>query len=95
VTFYTKDGSSYCIHLCRLHSLPVLEDTDEVPHVYDYLCDLIERNHPMVLGVNNSNLPNLIQIMTDVFVKNAIKIEHIVARRMITIIREIQVAYVG
>lgn len=69
----------------------MLEDTDEVPHVYDYLCDLIERNHPIVLGVNNANLPNLIEIMTDVFVKDAIKLDHIVARRMITIIREVQV----
>lgn len=73
-----------------LHSLPVLEDTDEVPHVYDYLCDLIERNHPIVLGINNTNLPNLIDIMTEVFMKDAIKVDHIVARRMITIIREIQ-----
>lgn len=69
----------------------MLEDTDEVPHVYDYLCDLIERNHPIVLGINNTNLPNLIDIMTEVFMKDAIKVDHIVARRMITIIREIQV----
>lgn len=74
-----------------MHSLPVLEDTDEVPHVYDYLCDLIERNHPIVLGINNTNLPNLIDIMTEVFMKDAIKVDHIVARRMITIMREIQV----
>ncbi|XKL61021.1 hypothetical protein PGB90_008078 [Kerria lacca] len=73
-----------------LQSLPVLEDTDEVPHVYDYLCDLIERNHPTVLGINNSNLPNLIAIMVEVFYKEAIKLDHVVARRMITIIREIQ-----
>lgn len=68
-----------------------MEDTDEVPHVYDYLCDLIERNHPTVLGINNSNLPNLIAIMVEVFYKEAIKLDHVVARRMITIIREIQV----
>lgn len=69
----------------------MLEDVDEVPHVYDYLCDLIERNHPAVLGVNNSNLPNLISIMIEVFCKDAIKLDHIVSRRMITIIREVQV----
>ncbi|XP_065207829.1 importin-5 [Planococcus citri] len=73
-----------------LQSLPVTEDADEVPHVYDYLCDLIERNHPIVLGNNNSNLPNLVAIMTEVFFKDAIKLDHIVAKRMITIMREVQ-----
>lgn len=80
---------SFVFH--RLHSLPVTEDTEEVPHVYDYLCDLIERNHPVVLGASNSNLPNLIAIMTEVFFKDSIKLDHIVAKRMITIMREVQV----
>lgn len=31
--------------------LPVVEDADEAPHVYGYLCDLIEQNHPAVLGM--------------------------------------------
>lgn len=83
------------LNFCRLQALPVLEDADEVPHVYDYLCDLIERNHPVVLGVNNSNLPNLISIMIEVFCKEAIKLDHVVSRRMITIIREIQVRKYG
>lgn len=30
--------------------LPVVEDADEAPHVYGYLCDLIEQNHPLILG---------------------------------------------
>lgn len=75
----------------RLQALPVTEDLDEVPHVYDYLCDLIERNHPLVLGVNNSNLPNLIAIMVEVFYKDAITFDHVVARRMISIVKEVQV----
>lgn len=30
--------------------LPVVEDADEAPHVYGYLCDLIEQNNAIILG---------------------------------------------
>lgn len=30
--------------------LPVIEDSDEAPHVYGYLCDLIEQNNQHILG---------------------------------------------
>ena len=30
--------------------LQVIEDADEAPHVYGYLCDLVEQNNPHVLG---------------------------------------------
>lgn len=46
--------------------LPVWEDRDEAPHVYGYLCDLIDNNHPLVLGINNANLPQLIAIFSEV-----------------------------
>lgn len=31
--------------------LPVIEDSDEAPHVYGYLCDLIEQNNQHILGM--------------------------------------------
>jgi len=45
--------------------LPVVEDHVEAPHVYGYLCDMIESNHPLVLGPNNSNIPIIISIICD------------------------------
>jgi len=42
--------------------LPVVEDHVEAPHVYGYLCDLIEANHPIVLGPNNANIPHIVSI---------------------------------
>ena len=30
--------------------LPVIEDADEAPHVYGFLCDLIEQNNQTILG---------------------------------------------
>jgi hypothetical protein len=47
--------------------LPVWEDTEEVPYVYDYFCDLVESNHPLVLGENNSNLPRILEIILHAF----------------------------
>jgi len=37
--------------------LPVWEDCDEVPHVLDYLCELVEASNPAILGNDNANLP--------------------------------------
>jgi len=43
--------------------LPVVEDHVEAPHVYGYLCDLIEFNHPIVLGPNSSNIPSIMLVI--------------------------------
>ena len=38
------------------------EDVDESPYVYGYLCELVEANHPAILGDNNANLPRVVQV---------------------------------
>uniref|UniRef100_A0A0N4ZZG2 TOG domain-containing protein n=1 Tax=Parastrongyloides trichosuri TaxID=131310 RepID=A0A0N4ZZG2_PARTI len=48
--------------------LPIWEDDEESPFVYGYLCDLIESNNPHVVG---DNLPRLVFIITEAFVKGA------------------------
>lgn len=78
------------IILMWLNWLPVLEDEDEAPHIYGYLCDLIEANHPVVLGVNNSNLPKLVGIMAETFSKEVIDPTAPVGIRMTNIVRQIQ-----
>ncbi|KDR17150.1 importin-5 isoform X1 [Zootermopsis nevadensis] len=70
--------------------LPVWEDDDESPHVYGYLCDLIETNHPLILGPNHVNLPKLIAIIAEAFARDAIDVEHEVAKRMVGLVRQIQ-----
>ncbi|CAG2058032.1 unnamed protein product, partial [Timema podura] len=70
--------------------LPVWEDMDEAPHVYGYLCDLIEANHPLVLGNNHENLPKLIAIIAEAFARDAINVDHTEAKRMISLIRQVQ-----
>lgn len=45
----------------------------------------------MVLGNNNSNIPSLIRIISEAFLKDAIDRSHAVAQRMIMIVKQIQV----
>lgn len=80
-----------CLCVFRLSWLPVWEDTDEAPHVYGYLCQLIESNHPVVLGPNNANIPKLIAIMAEAFLREAISMDHEVAKNMLNIILQIRV----
>ncbi|XP_039296349.1 importin-5 [Nilaparvata lugens] len=70
--------------------LPVWEDADEAPHVYDYLCELMEANHPVILGANNANLPRLVAIMAEAFAKEAVAPGSDVAKRMLIIVRQLQ-----
>ncbi|VDM75522.1 unnamed protein product [Strongylus vulgaris] len=51
--------------------LPTHEDVTEAPHIYGYLADLIESNHPAVLGDNNSNLPRIVFIIVSAFLLEA------------------------
>lgn len=75
----------------RLTWLPVVEDDDEAPHVYGYLCDLIEANHAVVLGTNNVHLPRLISIFAEALFREAVPTDHPVMSRILSIVREIQV----
>ncbi|XP_014663942.1 PREDICTED: importin-5-like [Priapulus caudatus] len=70
--------------------LPVWEDEDEAPHIYGYLCDLIEANHPLILGANNSNVPRLVAIIADALAKEALDSKSEVRTRLLNIVRQIQ-----
>jgi len=70
--------------------LPVWEDTLEAPHVYGYLCDLLDSNHPLVLGPNNANLPRIMQVLAEAFLKEAVEKDAEVTQRMLNIVRMLQ-----
>jgi len=69
----------------------VWEDTEEAPYVYGYLCDLIEANHPAILGQNGSNIPKLMAILGEAFHHDALDKSDEVGQRVVAIIRQIQV----
>ncbi|CAF0719109.1 unnamed protein product [Adineta steineri] len=95
VTKIFKHNNSCVDNLDKLHQvwftwLPIYEDTEEAPYVYGYLCDLIESNNPVIIGPDNSNIPNVIKLFADAFVKSSIEVNSIVGQRMILILRHVQ-----
>ncbi|XP_058063028.1 importin-5 [Anopheles bellator] len=70
--------------------LPVGEDEDEAVYVYGYLCDLIQANHPVVLGENNANLPRIVSIIASCFYREAVTVPHPEAQRMLSIVKQIE-----
>jgi len=71
--------------------LPVYEDVDEAPYVYGYLCDLVEGNHPAVLGANNANLPKVVQIIAEAFCLDALPPDNEARGRMANIVKQVEV----
>ncbi|KAI1316705.1 hypothetical protein EDD11_009594 [Mortierella claussenii] len=51
-----------------VQTLPVVYDEDEAPLTYSYLLDLIDAQHPSVLGLNNVNVPHLVTVMVEALV---------------------------
>lgn len=70
--------------------LPVVEDHVEAPHVYGYLCDLIEANHPVVLGPNNGNIPHIIAIFAQSLACEVYETNPELAHRVKTIIMQVK-----
>ncbi|KAK3095190.1 hypothetical protein FSP39_011221 [Pinctada imbricata] len=70
--------------------LPVWEDEDEAVHIYNYLCDLIEMNHPVILGANNENLPRIVCIIGEAFSKECISTDDPLYSRMVNIVKQVQ-----
>lgn len=58
--------------------------------MYSYLCDLIQANHPVVLGANNSNLPRIVAIIAEAMYNAVIDPTHEVGRRMLEIVKQIE-----
>ncbi|XP_053719016.1 importin-5 [Synchiropus splendidus] len=70
--------------------LPLNEDKEEAVHTFDFLCDLIESNNPIVLGPDNSNLPKIFLIIADGVASESIKSEDACSKRLANVIRQVQ-----
>ncbi|XP_023803510.1 importin-5 [Cyanistes caeruleus] len=70
--------------------LPLHEDKEEAVHTFNYLCDLLESNNPVVLGPNNSNLPRILGIIADGEIHEAIKHEDPCTKRLANVVRQVQ-----
>ncbi|KAG0205651.1 hypothetical protein BGX28_002767 [Mortierella sp. GBA30] len=55
-----------------VQTLPILHDEEEAQLTYSYLMDLIEAQHPPVLGLNNVNMPHLVTVMVEALVAGVV-----------------------
>lgn len=100
----TENAIAAVTKICKYHSdkvnlqellpmwlswLPVTEDEDEACHIYDYLCDLIESNNPLILGENHRNLPVLVQIISEAFHHSVLDKDENVKSRVLSITKTI------
>ncbi|XP_066562833.1 importin-5 [Amia ocellicauda] len=72
--------------------LPLNEDKEEAVHTFNFLCDLLESNNPIVLGPENSNLPKIFLIIADGVVSESVKHEDGCSKRLANVIRQVQVS---
>lgn len=70
--------------------MPVIEDDEEAPHVYGYMCDLVQANHPAVLGLNNNHLPRIVCIIAEAFYREMVVPSEEAHRRMLDIVKQIE-----
>ncbi|XP_076311257.1 importin-5-like isoform X2 [Tachypleus tridentatus] len=73
-----------------LNWLPVWEDEDETPHVYGFLCTLLEQNNPVLLGKENCNLPQIVAVMAEAFSREAIDPQTEVGKKMVLLLQHLQ-----
>ena len=48
----------------------------------------------MIIGQENSNIPNVIKVFADAFAKSSIEINSLVGQRMVLILRHVQVSLI-
>jgi hypothetical protein len=68
----------------------VWEDVDEAPHIYGFLCDLVEANNVALLGQDNANVPRIVAVMAEAFARDALNPTSEVTQRMVCLLRHIQ-----
>lgn len=66
--------------------LPIHEDLEETEHVYGYLCELVEANHPVVLN----DIPRLVAVLAETLRQEGLQTDGAVYPRCLNIVRQIQ-----
>ncbi|KAI7692873.1 Importin-5 [Sarcoptes scabiei] len=72
---------------CWLGWLPIWEDEEEVIHVYSFLYQLLERNHPLIIGHENCNVPHIVSIILEVFARTVIDHASDLGQKLISYIK--------
>ncbi len=59
--------------------------------VYKNIVFLLNRNNPVIIGQDNSNVPNVIKLFANAFAKSSIEVNSVVGQRMVLILKHVQV----
>ncbi len=59
--------------------------------VYKNSVFLLNRNNPVIIGQDNSNVPNVIKLFANAFAKSSIEVNSVVGQRMVLILKHVQV----
>ncbi|RUS70137.1 hypothetical protein EGW08_022100 [Elysia chlorotica] len=101
----TDNAISACVKICQFNNskvnvdeilarlvswLPILSDEEEAVHVYSYFCDLLDKNHPAIMGENASNLPKLVAIVGETVHRELIQEDTPLYQRMLNIVKQVQ-----
>uniref|UniRef100_A0A0B7BDA3 TOG domain-containing protein n=1 Tax=Arion vulgaris TaxID=1028688 RepID=A0A0B7BDA3_9EUPU len=70
--------------------LPILSDEEEAIHVYTYFCDLLDKNHPGIMGEQASNLPKVVSIVGETLHRELIQEDTELYHRLVNIVKQVQ-----
>ncbi|GFN79969.1 importin-5 [Plakobranchus ocellatus] len=77
--------------LARLVSwLPILSDAEEAEHVYSYFCDLLDKNHPGIMGQNAANLPKVVAIIGETLHRELVPEDTPLYQRLLNVVKQVQ-----
>lgn len=87
-----RNKESLSCYLFRLTWLPVVEDTEEAPHVYSLLCELAAGGHPALATPDAPR--HVIATLAEAFLRDAVPNDNPVYAQMVALVRQIQVTLI-
>ena len=70
--------------------LPIVNEDEEAPYAYEYLCSLILANNIYILGENNSNLPMIVRIFAEALGSEVLADCPTLVQQIVVILKQVQ-----
>ena len=73
--------------------LPIWADESEIAYVYGFLLNLIESRHPVILGENNCNMPQVLAVIAEVYARNSIEPNTEISNKLQLFLNSLKVSF--
>eukprot|EP00117_Sycon_ciliatum_P045798 scpid19596/ scgid32881/ Importin-5; Importin subunit beta-3; Karyopherin beta-3; Ran-binding protein 5 len=70
--------------------LPIINEEEEAPFVYEYLCELIMQNNVYILGEEHVNLPRIVRVFARALGSEVLADAPAIVEQMITILKQVR-----